>query len=187
MPLATPFEPVAVRLRDGSRATIRICTEEDARAWVLQHQARLREYGTDDADWDWASHAARAASTVGLVCLCLESGDQTQGLIVFGETSATGERSRCSPGASMVYVEYIAVRPENREPPVGTRAVRGVGILLVGAAVRVAVDLGFGGRVGLHSAAGAEQFYPRLGFQPVGREVCTDGEWLYFEHAGDDV
>jgi GNAT superfamily N-acetyltransferase len=87
----------------------------------------------------------------------------------------------------MVYVEYLATHPENREPPIGIRALRGVATILVAAAVRVSIDLGFDGRVGLHSTAGAESFYGRLGFQPIGRERCQDGEWLYLEHVGGDA
>ena len=84
-------------------------------------------------------------------------------------------------GARVVYVEYLGVAPENLPPPIGTKAIRGLGVVLMREAIRLAFELGLDGRVGLHSKPEAEDFYRRLGLLPVGREQTQDGSWLYFE------
>lgn len=185
MPLPE-FEPVDISLPAGP-ARIRVCTLPDATSWLTQHRPTLRRHATGDAEWDWVAFVARTEATPGLICVALELGGQLQGLMELGTTMGTGERSRMVAGADMVYVEHLAVRPENRPPPVGARAVRGVGQALVIAARELAFAVGYSGRVGLHSDPNAEGFYRRLeslGMRELNREPCDDGVWLYFEMKG---
>lgn len=124
-------------------------------------------------------------ATQGRLCLALDLAGAGEGLIDVATSYAATEWSRLLPGKAMVYVEHLAVAPENRQPPIGTRRVRGVGNILVMTARALARDLGYDGRVGLHSAPDAEDFYRRVGFTELTRERCIDGEWLYFEIAGE--
>jgi GNAT superfamily N-acetyltransferase len=187
VPLATPFERIELDLPDRVGATISVCTVQEAQTWEDQHKGTLEMHTTADAAWDWPALAQRAEETTGLLCLGLATAGGIQGLMALGESSATGEWSRLDAAkGAIVYVEYLAVHPANRPTPVGTRAVRGVGITLLGAAAQLARALGFQGRVGLHSTPDAEEFYRRVGFTDVRREHCDDGEWLYFERAGDE-
>lgn len=52
-------------------------------------------------------------------------------------------------------------------------------------ALELACSCGALGRVGLHSKPEVEEFYRRLGFEELGRDVTDDGTWLYFEMTPD--
>lgn len=66
-------------------------------------------------------------------------------------------------------------------PPIGTREVPGLGVVMMRQAARLAFDLGLEGRVGLHSKPESEGFYRRVGMTAMLREEAGDGTWLYFE------
>jgi GNAT superfamily N-acetyltransferase len=185
VPFATPFVPVVVRLRDGREATIRACEVDDARRWVAHHGQRLREHASADAEWDWVAFVEEGQARQGRLCLALDLAGAVEGFIDVATSYAAAEWSRVSPGKAMVYVEHLAVAPENRPAPMGARRVPGVGNILVMTARALARNLGYDGRVGLHSAPEAEDFYRRVGFTELTRERCIDGEWLYFEIAGE--
>jgi hypothetical protein len=189
VPLAPPhehFPPVDVTLRGGNAAVVRVCTEEDAAAWMSQHQKLLGEHGAADAAWDWVEITRRAARDTGFLCLGLEHAEEMYGLMELGATSATRESSRRWPGLDIIYIEHLTSRPGSRGNTIGPRAVAGVGSILINAARNLAQILGYSGRVGLHSDPDAEGFYIRAGFTPGRRELYSDGEWLYFEIAGEE-
>lgn len=98
-----------------------------------------------------------------------------------------GAGSKLNQDQPLVYVEYVGVAPENLHPPVGNRELAGLGTLLIHEAVMLAQQLGFAGRVGLHSKEYSEALYRRLHFTALQRESTEDGRWLYFELAAQDV
>lgn len=53
---------------------------------------------------------------------------------------------------------------------------------MIQAAVRLSIELGHEGRIGLHSKPVSESFYrEKLGLLDLGLDVVEDGEWVYFE------
>jgi len=150
----------------------------DLACWERDWKPRLLTAGHAGAGWPWQEHIERASTDAGRLCLAMARGDRVEALasLVFQPAE-----SRLEPGAPIVYVEYVGTAPENQAPPIGSRAFRGLGGVLVREAVRLASQMGIDGRVGLHSKQEVEGFYEALGFTAVEREVTPDGKWLYFE------
>jgi hypothetical protein len=114
--------------------------------------------------WDWAQKAVRLHGLLGNALsaerlMGIESGGQWQGLLL-GE--CTRHRSQSSaPPKELIYVEFVESAPWNWElGPVGQLPhYRGVGPQLVELAARWSEQLGFKGRLALHSLPQAESFY----------------------------
>ena len=91
----------------------------------------------------------------------------------------------------MVYVDYVQVAPWNNEDLVDRPRFGAVGSFLMEGAVRLSIDMQYGGRLGLHSLRRSEGFYKKLGLSPVEierRDRHARGLW-YFEwtrHAAAD-
>jgi len=84
-------------------------------------------------------------------------------------------------GKPIVTLDLLATAPWNRAKIQTPRRYRGGGTVMVAAAIQLSCDLGFKGRIGLHSLPAAVAFY---------RDVCemtelgTDAayeNWTYFE------
>ena len=73
----------------------------------------------------------------------------------------TIKRSRLpqQAGQHLVYVEYVQAAPWNRHAVSGRASYRGVGTVLMAAAIQQSVDEGYHGRIGLHSLPQADTFY----------------------------
>ena len=84
-------------------------------------------------------------------------------------------------GKSIVYVEYLAVAPWNREPIQSPRRFSGCGRSLIKFAVQRSGALGYDGRVGLHSLPGSRSFYAGVGFVDLGADEA-EGGLHYFEY-----
>jgi hypothetical protein len=91
--------------------------------------------------------------------------------------------SRISPSGDLLYIDMLAVAPWNR-PGHPTREIRGLGPLLIQAAILVSREAGLGGAFGLHSLPDPKtiQFYTNVvGMSPIGMESTPEGKLLYFE------
>ena len=89
----------------------------------------------------------------------------------------------CRP--QVIYVDYIETAPWNSESFVhpNFRRYRRAGGILMLEAIRLSVEMGLQGRVGLHSLAGSERFYKGLGmtrlFEDRDPRSSTRGCWYY--------
>ncbi|MBI3183014.1 MAG: hypothetical protein HYZ28_12830 [Myxococcales bacterium] len=180
MPFGLSLSPLtfeALHATAGTvRLTLRSATPADADTWEQVWKPALA--GGPTAGWPWREHIERAVAAEGFLCLSIVRPGRLEAL-----ASLTIESwgSRLEPGAPILYIEYLGVAPDHLGPPIGTRAIRGLGGVLTDQAVRLADRLGFHGRVGLHSKREVEDFYARKGFTAVARESTPDGHWLYFE------
>jgi hypothetical protein len=89
----------------------------------------------------------------------IEVGGEWQGLLL---AECTGYRSRLeTPLKEIVYIEYVETAPWNWPLPRIDQEPRhrAVGPQLVEMAIRWSMQVGFKGRVGLHSLPQAEEFY----------------------------
>ncbi|WP_228039823.1 hypothetical protein [Nodosilinea sp. LEGE 07088] len=82
----------------------------------------------------------------------------------------------------LVYVEYLASAPWNRRLLENPPYLIGVGRALLLFTRQRSVELGYGGRVGLHALPGAEAFYRRYDMPDYGSDPDKDG-LVYFEYA----
>ena len=86
-------------------------------------------------------------------------------------------------GLPQVYVEYLAVAPDNRGRIRRPRLVIGCGSAMLWAARSLSEQSGWKGRIGLHSLPGALRFYGSHGFRDLGSDA-DEGGCHYMEFSG---
>lgn len=104
--------------------------------------------------WDWNT---KHISPSGHRSFAIECEGETQGLMI------VVPRNPCRlpehEGQNLVYVDYLESAPWNRPVIQFPPTYRLVGTVLVAAAIKLSLDLGEYGRIGLHSLPQAERFY----------------------------
>ncbi|MBH8576094.1 GNAT family N-acetyltransferase [Nostocaceae cyanobacterium CENA369] len=153
--------------------------QKHADDYTSNWKEQLKLHEQEDKFWDWEFKfefvICRQSNREGYA---IEYESQTQGLMLI-ETQMHG--SRLAEGKRLVYVEGIASAPWNREPIQRPPRFKGVGTALLSFARTRSLELGFEGRVGLHSLPGAEKFYENLGMIELGEDEDYD-ELVYFEY-----
>jgi len=149
-------------------------SEEAKRALQAMGQS-----GPESRDWlmkaGWLSLASYRS-------LGVECEGVMQGLML---VVTDGHYARLAPefGRPLVYVDYLQTAPWNDQNLVDTPRFGAVGSRLLDGAVKLSVDLGYAGRIGLHSLPASEGFYRRLGVPAVEierQDRHARGLW-YFE------
>ena len=146
--------------------------------WAQTWQPTLRRHDRPDGEWPWAAHIARAESDDGYLCLAIAREGVLHALMSLTEEL---EKSRLDPDRTVVYVEFVGVAPENQVPPVGERAIKGLGGLMLKVAAETAAAAGGSGLIGLHAKPDVEDVYRNLRLHECSQEECEDGSWRYFE------
>ncbi|MFE4105985.1 GNAT family N-acetyltransferase [Almyronema epifaneia] len=139
----------------------------------------LQRFEAEDKFWDWVVKKRISLSSDNFESYAIEYKGVAQGLLAI-ETQ--WHRSWVTPRQQLVYVEAIASAPWNRtriqQPP----TFRGVGTLLLNFARRRSLQLGYGGRLGLHSLDSAQSFYDAKNMMEFGPDPEKDG-LVYFEYS----
>jgi len=131
------------------------------------------------AHWRWEQKVQSVGSLLSYPTLGIECAGEVQGLMLL---RTDGEFGRLAEQLHhpIVYVVFLAAAPWNLPAVVAEPRFRGVGTALLRAAVEISGELGFKGRVGLHSLPQSEAFYHRYGMRCLG--IDEDKERLnYFE------
>lgn len=146
------------------------------------HQANIeRRLWPQSRHWDWRRKAdvfKRMLGNSGFSIVCSEV---TQGMM-FVDTSSSRCRIASQKGLDLVYVEFLENAPWNRRellfnPP----RYRGIGTVLIRAAIELSKAEGFKGRIGLHSLPQANNFYANTcGMEDLGIDD-THEDLRYFE------
>jgi hypothetical protein len=147
----------------------------------LQHASReeLAQAQAQDARWNWRRKEAAWGSALSYQAFAVEADRTTQGLMYV----STHRHSRLvgQLGAPIVYVEAIATAPWNRIGFFKQPKYKGVGQVLMQAAISFSLDQEFKGRVGLHSLPQSEIWYRDvLGLTDLGPDP-DDHNMRYFE------
>lgn len=138
----------------------------------------LQSKGTSDSHWKWAEKARAAARLTQYETFAVECGGKTQGLIFVNLMKYA--RIAEQHGRELVYVELIATAPWNRPRLVAMPEYKGIGRVLIATAISLSADLGFRGRIGLHSLPDSESWYRDVaGFTDLGVEEAK--KMRYFE------
>ena len=172
-------ELVQLNQADGEVVTALICpmTQQHLNDFDSLWQSWLVSLNAEDAFWDWVRKKRLALADNRYEAYALELDGLTQGLIWF-ETQ--WHRSQWSVGQPLVYVEALASAPWNRRSLDPQPWLRGVGSALLEFARRRSLDLGYGGRLGLHALPGSESFYESRNLLNLGYD--SDREMVYFEY-----
>jgi len=145
----------------------------------------LRAHGEtlESAHWDWRNKAQRQPHWHCLVTI--ECDGQVQGIMAVENFLRP---SQLTPTSWVLYVDYLEVAPWNYRLPQNrsVAAVReprfkGVGVLLLGEAIRMSTGVTAGGRLGLHSLRQAEDFYSHCGMTRIGPDP-NYSDLVYFEY-----
>jgi len=121
--------------------------------------------------WDWRKKTEAFQGYLAYPCVSLMCGGMTQGMMILDTTTKKGRLSS-QAGADLIYVEYVEAAPWNRKalgfnPP----RYRGVGRILIRAAIEWSKNEDFKGRIGLHSLPQANDFYARIGMTDLGEDA----------------
>jgi hypothetical protein len=135
----------------------------------------LGKYGAPDAHWDWQVKCG-STPAANQYLFALLNGSDVEAVMLL----QPGRLSRQSHQLPILYVDYLAIGPFNREPIQKPQRFRGLGTVLLGSAVNTSLNMGLEGRCGLHSLPQSEGFYRRAGM----RDFDFDAAYMnlrYFE------
>lgn len=129
--------------------------------------------------WDWSKKLAEFHGMFGRQEFVIECKGTAQSVMLIDLNRTS--RMSSTKGESIVYVDYLQSAPWNwKRPWRPHRPFRGLGTIMLQVAVRLSIELGFEGRVGLHSLEDAEDFYRK---HPL-KELWRDPDYfnlMYFE------
>lgn len=187
-------KPQPAELRDA-------ITEEQLVDWdakwmpeLFKAIQRLKEAGVEHGDWpqsrhwDWRRKVAALEGMLASPGFSIVCDDLTQGMMIV-DTVKRRCRIDGQKGQHLVYVEFVENAPWNRPELSNPRPprFRGVGSVLIGAAITLSEALGFRGRIGLHSLPQADGFYEKTcGMTDLGADSGYQ-DLRYFEMTPDQA
>lgn len=137
-----------------------------------------KEFSLQDAHWLWPEKAAVASAPGPLHGFALECQSKTQGLMIAAPFGFAKEESQ--RGRPITQVLLISTAPWNRPQLVQSPTYKGVGRILLSAAISLSIEEEHGGRIGLHALSGAEEWYrDACGMTDLGFEA--EKNMHYFE------
>ncbi|WP_052049503.1 hypothetical protein [Leptolyngbya sp. KIOST-1] len=172
--------PVQILSGQGQVVSGLICTMQQRHQDDFQStwQGILDVTDQPDAGWLWDYKRRQSEQEGRYEAYALEAEELTQGLM-FLETQ--WHRSQVQPSSRLVYVEALASAPWNRSSLEQPPFFQGVGRSLLLFARQRSLELGYGGRVGLHALPESEAFYHRLQMPDYGADPEKEG-LVYFEY-----
>jgi len=128
--------------------------------------------------WNWRNKMDAVEGLLAYQGFSVVAQGVTQGLARVDLTPEAREPSQAKK--PLVYIDYLEVAPWNRahlgKPP----RLRGTGSALLTAAITLSEELGFKGRIGLHSLPQSDEFYRKLGMVDLGPDAKSY-DLRYFE------
>lgn len=124
----------------------------------------------EHAHWEWQKKVAVSAHLLSCPTLAIECHGEPQGLMLL-QTDGFFAQITGDEGKPLVYVTFLASAPWNLSAIVSQPKYKGVGTVLLGAAIQTSLDLGFKGRVGLHSLPQSESYYQCNKFECFGQDA----------------
>lgn len=158
--------------------------EETEASWAeAREQAAVRGHASglaplEHSHWDWRSKADSVEAGYHML-VAVEVDDEIQGLMAVLRHPRVGRLGQ----GYVVYVDYLESAPWNLKSFVEVPRYIGVGTVLMAEAVRISVEAGFEGRVGLHSLPQAEGFYEKCKLTQLGTDPSYY-DLVYYEYSG---
>jgi hypothetical protein len=132
----------------------------------------------EHAHWDWRNKADSIEAGRHML-VAVELDGEVQGLMAV----LRFPRPARQDDGHVIYVDYLEAAPWNLKGSVNSPRYLGVGTVLMAEAVRISIEEGFDGRLGLHSLPQAEPFYERCKMTRF-EEDSSYFDLAYFEHSG---
>ena len=132
------------------------------KALLRLRRTAARSHWPQNLHWDWHRKATTLQGMLARTGFSIVCDGLTQGMMIVDTV-----RKRCridgQRGMHLVYVEFLESAPWNRGKLFDPPRYRGVGSILIRAAVELSQSLEFHGRIGLHfSTAGQQILCPHL-------------------------
>ena len=124
----------------------------------LKEQNVPQEEWPQDLHWKWDKKTDWSRKYLSIRRFAIICDGKLQGLMLVNLTKLTA-RLPCQKGKDLAYVEYVSTAPWNRPELTKTPIFRGVGSVMVRAAIEVSQLEAFRGRIALHSLSQAARFY----------------------------
>lgn len=180
-----PIKLLRVEDKEVVDAIITGVTSKHIKDFVKLWQPQLKGSDSEDSEWNWQEKNQRARG--GNELYAVECRGVTQGLMIieiFEERCKIQSQLR----KPLVYVDYIATAPWNRFTIDNPPSYKGVGGNLIDFAVARSHELGYKGRIGLHSLPDAVPFYKKLkiGLFDCGVDPDHLDKLVYFESLSQD-
>ncbi|HEX3627224.1 MAG TPA: GNAT family N-acetyltransferase [Verrucomicrobiae bacterium] len=148
---------------------------------VMEERCRGRKPGDrpEDHHWDWKLKADGWRPLLGYHSFAITCNGELQGLMLACDFKSA--RIPAQFGKPIVHVEFLATAPWNRPEFQTPKRYSGAGTVMVAAAVELSWQLGYRGRIGLHSLGDAEEFYrDKCGMTELGNDAAYQG-LMYYE------
>jgi hypothetical protein len=122
----------------------------------------------EHSHWDWRNKI-ESVEIGHHMLVAIECEDEVQGIMAITRLPRPAQLGQ----GSVIYVDYLESAPWNLKQSATIPQFIGVGTTLIAEAIRISVEMGLGGRVGLHSLPQAEGFYSqrcrmtRIGLDPT--------------------
>lgn len=129
------------------------------RLWLAELKAAnepIQNANLQDAHWKWKEKHQDRTARAEWESYSVECDGKTQGLMFIQTLGFAREKGQLNK--PIAYIDIISTAPWNRYGFDGTPKYKGIGHLLLGAAVSLSMDEGFDGRVGLHSLPQSESW-----------------------------
>lgn len=127
----------------------------------IQGREALAAANLQDFHWRWSEKVQERTGDLGWQSFAIHCGGLTQGLMFANFVKRC--RAPTQEGDHLVYVDLVSTAPWNRHGFTERPLYKGVGRIMLVAAVSLSVQEGFKGRVGLHSLPQSESWY---------RDIC---------------
>lgn len=128
----------------------------------------LHEY-PQHPHWDWLKKSYVYDGELAMKGYAVTCKNETQGLMWVKTTGFS--RSPETERSPLVYVEFIEAAPWNIKTLCHSVRYRGVGSILLRAAIELSRKEEFKGRIGLHALSQAEAFYLKCGMSDFGSDA----------------
>ncbi|MEM9922407.1 MAG: hypothetical protein AAF915_01400 [Cyanobacteria bacterium P01_D01_bin.50] len=160
-------------------------TSKHIKDFVKLWQPQLKGSDSEDSKWNWQDKNQRAGA--GNELYAVECEGITQGLMII-EIFEDRCQIKSQLREPLVHVDYIATAPWNRKAINNPPIYKGVGGNLIDFAVDRSHELGYKGRIGLHSLPDAVPFYRKIkiGLIDCGVDPDYPDELVYFESLSQD-
>jgi len=184
--LNRPIKLLRVEDNQVVDAMITGLTSNNIKDFVNLWKPQLKDSDSEDSEWNWQNKHRQARRANELYAV--ECENVTQGMMridILEERCKIPSQFR----QFLVYVDYLATAPWNRKPIQNPPTYKGVGGNLMDFAVARSHELGYRGRIGLHTLPSAIPFYKKLniGLIDCGVDLDHPDELVYFESLSQDL
>lgn len=135
-------------------------------------------------NWSWETKVQDSSNLLSMPALAIECNGEAQGIMML-VTDGYWSRNSGTRNQPLVYVQYLSTAPWNLPAITLEPKYKGVGTVLLSAAIQLSLNLDFKGRIGLHSLPQAEPYYECHSFDCYG--IDRHNNLKYYELSAESA